>query len=516
MRAKISNLLIFNNNPGTITLPIVLLSISILLLSVLSGVLAAFGNVLLLIALLALYGLFFVLAAPTSWTVWIIFWAAFLITGPSAYFLGLTQLQWFTTLVSTALLLPVLLHLIRSKANILTVPVSKDFFWPAIFLLLITFSTVIDQPKFSELVNASRHYLLMWPLMLVFTLGLVRQEMLAQLWKAIMIVAVLQLPMAIYQYFFVAKKSLRMAPWDAVIGTFPGSIEGGGDSAAMAIVLLIAMLIAIALWHGGKLRGSWMVLVVVMGLGTIVLAEVKAAVMLLPIVIGLYYRKELSRRPIESVVVVIGAILLVAGIFTAYEKLHYGDISTHSFNKDKAASTYDHVMHALEPERESFGGSELGRVNLLRNWWAINVMNGDLQHSLFGYGIGATSNTKIGIGEIENRFLYKTNTTSSSILLWETGILGHLAYLLILLSSAQVSRLVAKNKTIPEIHRIFLRIGAISLLLLIITLPYKNFHLYSSQIQFLIMLILGQAAYWSQFIKEHENVSHGNNIMALD
>jgi hypothetical protein len=481
---------------------------------VLSGVLAAFGNVLLLIALLALYGLFFVLTAPTSWTVWIIFWAAFLITGPSAYFLGLTQLQWFTTLVSVALLLPVLLHLIRSKANILAVPVSKDFFWPAIFLLLITFSTVIDQPKFSELVNASRHYLLMWPLMLVFMLGLVRQEMLAQLWKAIMIMAVLQFPMAIYQYFFVAKKSTRMASWDAVIGTFPGSIEGGGDSGAMAIVLLIAMLIAIALWHGGKLRGSWMVLVAVTGLGTIALAEVKAAVMLLPIAIGLYYRKELLRRPIESVVAVIVAILLVVGIFAAYEKLHYGDISTHSFDKNQATSTYDRVMNALDPERESYGGSELGRVNLLRNWWVINVMDGDLQHSLFGYGIGATSSTKIGIGELENRFPYKINTTSSSILLWETGILGHLAFFLVLLSGAQISRLAAKNKAIPEIHRIFLRIGAISLLLLIITLPYKNFHFYSNPIQFLMMFILGQAAYWSRFIKGHKDVrSYSNNIM---
>lgn len=501
MRAKVSSLLISNNNPSTITLPIVLLSISILLLSVLSGVLAALGNVLLLIALLALYGLFFVLTAPAGWTVWIIFWAAFLITGPSAYFVRLSQLQWFTVLVSAALLLPVLLHVLRSKANILTIPVSRDFFWPVVFLLLITFSTLIDQPKFSELVNASRHYLLMWPLMLVFMLGLVRQETFVQLWKAIMIVAVLQLPMAIYQYFFVAKKSVWVAPWDAVIGTFQGSIDGGGDSAAMAITLLIAMLTAIALWHGGKLRGSWMVLVVVTGLGTIALAEVKVAVMLLPIAIGLYYRKELSRRPIESVVVVISAILLVAGIFTAYEKLHYGDVSTHSFNKNQATSTYDRVMNALDPERESFGGSKLGRVNLLRNWWVINVMSGDLQHSLFGYGMGATSNTKIGIGELASRFPYEINTSSSTHLLWETGILGHLAFLLVLLSGAQVSRRVAKNEAVPEINRILLRVGAISLFLLIITLPYENFHFYSNPIQFLMMLMLGQAAYWSRFVK---------------
>ncbi len=488
-------------------LPIALLVTGVLFLSVLSGIFAAFGNVILLIALLALYGLFFVLAAPAGWTVWIIFLAAFLITGPSAYFIRFSQLQWFTVLVSAALLLPVLLHLLRSKANILAAPISKDFFWPATFLLLITFSTIIDQPKFSEFVNASRHYLFMWPLMLVFMLGLVRQEMLVQLWKALMVVAVMQLPMAIYQYFFVAKKSVRLSPWDAVIGTFQGTIEGGGDSAAMAIMLLIAMLTAIALWREGKLRGMWMVLVVVTSLGTIALAEVKAAVMLLPIVIGLYYRKELLRRPIESVVVMIGALLLVGGIFMVYEKLHYGEISTHTFNKNQATSTYDRVMRALSPETESSNGRQLGRINHLVNWWDINVMSGDIQHSLFGYGMGATFASRIGTGELVNRFPYQLNTFSSVILLWEIGILGHLVFLLVLISGVQVSSRGARNEAVPEIHRIFLRVGAIGLLLLAITLPYKNFHFYSNPIQFLMMFMLGQAAYWSRFIKSYEKMN---------
>ncbi|PXW81378.1 hypothetical protein C8R34_1398 [Nitrosomonas sp. Nm84] len=507
MSVKVPILLMPSSHLNSRALPITLLVIGVLFLSILSGIFAAFGNVILLIALLALYGLFFVLAVPAGWTVWIIFLAAFLITGPSAYFIRFSQLQWFTVLVSAALLLPVLLHLLRSKASILAAPISKDFFWPVTFLLLITFSTVIDQPKFSEFVNASRHYLFMWPLMLVFMLGLVRQEMLVQLWKALMVVAVMQLPMAIYQYFFVAQKSVRLSPWDAVIGTFQGAIEGGGDSAAMAIMLLIAMLTAIALWHGKKLHGMWMMLIVVTSLGTIALAEVKAAVMLLPIVIGLYYRKELLRRPIESVVVMIGALLLVGGIFMVYEKLHYGEISTHTFNKNQATSTYDRVMRALSPETESSSGHQLGRINHLVNWWDINVMSGDIQHSLFGYGMGATYTSRVGAGELVNRFSYQVNTSSSTILLWETGILGHLVFLLVLLSGVQVSSWGAKNGVVPEIHRIFLRVGAIGLLLLAITLPYKSFHFYSNPIQFLMMFMLGQAAYWSRFIKSYEKMN---------
>lgn len=504
MKAKALTILTadIDNHSSSRTLSIVLLLISVLLLSVLSGVLAAFGNVILLIALLGLYGFFFILATPVAWTVWIIFWAVFLITGPSAYFIRFSQLQWLTVLVGAVLILPVLLHLLRSKTNLLSTPISSHLFFPAVFLLLVSFSTIIDQPQFADFVNASRHYFLMWPLMLVFMLGLIPQKMLVQLWKALMIVAVLQFPMALYQYFFVAQKSARLSSWDAVIGTFHGNIEEGGDSAAMAIMLLIVMVTAIALWRENKLYVKWMVLIVLTGLGTLALAEVKAAVMLLPVVIGLYFRRELLRRPIESIVIMIGALLLVGGIFVTYEKLHYEDAPAPTpLSKIRATSTYDRIMNALSPEAESAGGSQLGRVNHLVNWWELNVMKGDLQHSLFGYGMGATHASRIGVGELADRFYYTVNNSSSIVLLWETGVLGHLAFLITLLYGARTSGLLIKNESIPEIHRIFLRVGEVGLLLLVVTLPYKNFHFYSSPIQFLMMLMLGQAAYWLRFTK---------------
>ncbi len=479
-----------------------LLLFSVLVLSILSGILAASGNLILLVPLLVLYGVFFILAAPVAWTVWILFWGAFLVTGPSAYFIRFSQLQWFTVLVSAALLLPLLLHLLRAKTSIRSISFSSDLLGPIILVVLVLFSTAIDQPYLSEFINASRYYLLMWPLMLVIMFGLIPEKMIMQLWKALMIVATLQFPMAIYQYFFVVPGSARTSPWDAVIGTFHGAIEGGGDSAAMAIMLLIAMLTAIALWREGKLNGLQMTLVVLFGLFTLGLAEVKAAVMLLPVVIGLYYRKELLKRPVEFIVAMIGAVLLVGALFAFYEKLHYGDVSTHTFKKNQVASTYDRVMRALDPETETYDGRELGRVNLLLNWWNINIGSGDLQHSLFGYGMGTTYESRIGTGELVDRFPYKINTSSSLILLWEIGILGHLVFLSILLLGAKASERAADHDAIPEIHRIFLRIGAVGLFLLVLTLPYKNFHLYSNPIQFLMMLMLGQAAYWSRFLNK--------------
>ncbi len=500
------NLQTSSNNLNSTTLSVALLLTGVLFLSMLSGVLAAFGNVTLLIALLALYGVFFVVAAPVGWIVWIIFLIVFLISGPSAYFVRFTQLQWLTVLVSAALIFPLIIHLLRNRTSILFTSISSDLVLPAVFLLLVIFSTIIDRPQFADFVNASRHYFLMWPLMLVFMFGLISEKMTEQLWKAFLVVAVLQFPMALYQYFFVSQKSTRLSPFDAVVGTFPGNIAGSGDSAGMAILLLIAILIAIALWREKKLHSAWVTLIVLTSIGTLALAEVKFPVMLLPVVIGLYYRKELLRRPIESIIIVITVIIVMSGILLMYEKLHYAGGSMDTFQVNRPPpSILEHISRALSPDSESKELGQLGRVNLMINWWDLNIKTGDLQHSFLGYGMGATHASKIGIGELANRLPYQVNTTASIVLLWETGILGHLVFFLILIFGARASEQAAKHETIPEIHRIFLRVGAIGLLLLVIMLPYKSVHLYSNPTQFLMMLMLGQAGYWSRYVKNNPN-----------
>lgn len=477
---------------------------SVLVLSVVSGVLAAFGNVIHLIALLGVYGIVFVIAAPTTWTVWIIFIMVFLISGPSAYFIRFTQLQWFNVLVSAALILPLILHILHSRRNILYSSASKDLILPAIFLLLVIFSTIIDRPQFADFVNASRHYFLMWPLMLVFMFGLIPEKVIEQIWKALLVVAVVQFPMALYQYIFVSQKSTRLSPFDAVVGTFPGNISGGGDSAGMAILLLIAILLTIALWREKKIHGRWAILIILTGISTLGLAEVKLPVMLLPIAIGMYYRKEILRRPLESITIVIAVIVIMSGILLMYEKLHYGGGSVDTFSTNNPPRTvYEHISRALDPDSESVQLGQKGRVSLLINWWEMNVKSGDIQHSLFGYGMGSTHTSIVGAGELSKRFPYQINTTTTIILLWETGILGHLVFFLILFLGARASDQAAKHEAIPDIHRILLRVGAVGLVILILMFPYKNVHLYSNPTQFLMMFMLGYAGYWTRFLKNN-------------
>jgi hypothetical protein len=92
------------------------------------------------------------------------------------------------------------------------------------------------------------------------------------------------------------------------------------------------------------------------------------------------------------------------------------------------------------------------------------------------------------------------DVSSSTILLWETGLLGHLVFFALLMSGSWLSDRLSRNQAIPDTHQVLLRVGAVGLLILAITLPYKSFAVHSVPIQFLIMLMLGQAAYWSRMV----------------
>ncbi|MEW5788593.1 MAG: hypothetical protein AB1899_12145 [Pseudomonadota bacterium] len=483
-------------SPSPGLLGIVLMVVVFLMFAALSGAIVALGSKVLILPVLAVMGLAVVLAIPVTWTLWLMFVALFVILGPVVYFTRYTQLQWLPPLMGAVFMAHILFQALRGKFHGQAGRIPGFVVILMLFLVLAGFSTLIDKPDFSEMLNASRFYLFMWPVMLVIMNGMVKPATVEQLWRALLLIALLQVPFAAYQYFFVALKSSRLSPWDAVVGTFPGNIEGGGQSAAMGMLLLIVMLTAIALWRAKRLRGAWAGLIVLSGIGVLALAEVKAVVLMLPVAIALYYRRELMRRPVESLMSMLAAGALVAALFVGYEHFHYEDAAHDLTNPNLPTSTYERIVRAINPESSSEVEHQLGRITHLVYWWDINVAAGDLQHSLFGFGAGATQTSNLGVGEIARRFPYAMDVSSTTILLWETGLLGHAAFLFLLLSGAWLSGRVARDESIPESHRLFLRVGAIGLFLLAVTLPYKDYALRSMPIQFLLMLMLGQAGYW--------------------
>ncbi|MEH6528650.1 MAG: hypothetical protein V7718_01770 [Porticoccus sp.] len=435
---------------------------------------------------------------PLSLVVRTLFVLGFLVVGPIIYFFEFNKSLWIFFLVSVFIFIGLFFSenkIYNKLSNLNSTPAFMIFV--LLFFVVIVLGVIINYSSIGSAILSLRWYFFVWPIIFVFMLGGDGPKLVDRIWRFLLLVAALQFPIVLFQYFFVSLSSKRASPWDAVVGTFPGAIDGGGQSAAMGLFVIVMILAAYALWRAEKISANRFLIQAVCGVMTLAFAEVKAAVLLLPLLFVLYYGRDILRRPVESGLPVLVALCLTVLLLSAYEPIHYDQIK-----KDRVTSIYTgitafkRVLGAVNPEKKRMDENDIGRVSHLILWGEQNLRSKDILHALLGHGIGATQASSIWPGEIAKLYPYRMDVSSSVILLWETGIFGHLVFVLMLLYAARESARLSRSDLIPDLHKIFLRVGYVALLLLIITLPYKNFVLRSVPTQLLLALFLGQVLYW--------------------
>ena len=150
----------------------------------------------------------------------------------------------------------------------------------------------------------------------------------------------------------------------------------------------------------------------------------------------------------------------------------------------------------------------MGRVRHLIFWWEKNLGTDNVRHALLGYGVGATQVSRLWHGEIASSYPYSMDKGTSMILLWESGLLGHLLFVLVLLVAAKEAFDLSRHTTIPCRDRTYLRVAGVVLLLMVITMPYKNFVMRSIPIQLILVLCFWQILYWYTKVKTPARVSN--------
>jgi hypothetical protein len=487
-----------------------LLLLLVIFAAVLIGGGLAMGNKYIAFGLLGMIGGALVLVTPVIVTFWLIILLAFLITGPITYFLHISQFQWLAPALDATEYVQVLLLILSGRLRGQTTRIPAFAIWLAVYLFCALFTSALSGITLAEAIMASRYNIFVWGALLVFLVCVVQDTTIDQIWKLLLGIAWLQLPMALYQYKFVASKRAsgdvlsEAPPWDAIIGTFPGTDTAGGNSAAMAIYLLVMIVLTVALWREGRMRGIAAGGLVVSGLATLALAEVKAVVLLIPVALALYYYKDVLRRPIETLFALMLSCALALGLLYGYQKIHYDGIVLPVAAENYDATVWDRIMNQLSPDNVKEANDRLGRVALLIHWWDNNPRAGDVQHTLFGHGLGTTQVSRIGVGSTYKRW-GDVGRTSLTILLWETGLLGTFAFMMMLATSAYLSSQMAREARIPDTHRIYLRVGAIGLLLFLLTLAYKPFAVRLFPTMMLMIIMMGQAHYWSNRLANEDH-----------
>jgi hypothetical protein len=235
---------------------------------------------------------------------------------------------------------------------------------------------------------------------------------------------------------------------------------------------------------------------VLAALGSMAFAEVKAVVLLIPVALALYFRREILRHPAQSVVIFTAGILLSGGLLFGYQKLHYDTRHVNPAAQSADLTMTERILNQVDPEGVNEATDRAGRVTNIVRWWESQATTTDIHRTLLGYGLGTTQESNFGVGRLVQRFGSDIGRSSLLVLLWETGIVGLVVYAAMLASGAWWSLRLGLDPRVPPLHRIYLNVGAVALMLFLLTLAYKPFAVRLTSIQLLIILILGQAYYW--------------------
>ena len=473
---------------------------SLLVLLILgAGFVSALANRIAVVATLGMLGGLVVLMTPLRTIYWLLMVMSFLLLGPVQYFFHISQVQWLPALLGMALYLQSLILLLGQGARAEEYRIPAFLFWIVVAASGAIFSSIVGGTNTVELIMASRNWILVWGALPVFVVGAIDAATIEKLWRLLLGVVVVQPPLALYQLKFVAARrraeGIGGSSWDAVVGTFPGTDIGGSDSAAMGTFLLIMIVAAVALGSSRFLSRWKVIIIVVSAVVTIGMMEVKAVVLLIPVSLAMYFWRDLIRRPMQAILGLALSVAASALIFVGYQRLHYDQVNLPVRAELYGASVIDRVIIGLRTDQQPNAADRLSRGALLVQWWNENPGSGKIAKTVFGHGVGKTQNSNLGVGAVARSY-GDVDRSTVMVLLWETGLLGLGLGIAMLLSAAWLSARLARDLTIPEVHRVLLRVGSIGLLLVLLTLPYKAFAIRTAPMQLFVILMLGQSYFW--------------------
>lgn len=441
------------------------------------------------LVLVALFGSIAVAAVPPVVLVVATLLVAGIVLGPVRYFAG-TNLIWGVYGLCVAIGVQALLrgpkwlsHHERPSRGTSVLSFLSVF---ALYFTGLVVATTLSPPNMYAGLVELRNQLFPVGLLLLFALWRFQERDLRRVYLALAVIAAAQGPLAVYQYFWISKQRTDAVAWDAVVGTFPGSPDAGGDSGAMAIYAVIAMFAAVAMYREKLLPMLWTAAIVCSCAVAVVLAEVKVLVALMPIaiVVGLATFRGIRVRD-----VLIGFAVLVVGVvgwWIVYRHLHLNE-------SDVAGINYSTLLDRL------FGYSlranvytshgEVGRLTAIEIWWR-HIQRGDLLETVAGYGLGASNTSEVYLlGRIGREYFpWHIDASAAVKILWESGVLGLTLYVAGLMWCGMRGISLSRKAQWSPLRRVSISSATVTVWLVLFSLPYNKAAVGGSLFVYLLLM----------------------------
>ena len=466
------------------------LLLPLLFVSLLIGMVGGLDSpILLLIVVGAVFAILLFLMANLYGLIVILFVATFLVQGTALYFLRVKAAVWVTVGFALMFLARTLLEMFlrrRPKGEVMPAREGSAVMVAAgLFLLCFGMSTVINRIPAAQLLSSTKATLPMFGVLMALYWMRWDQRHLKKLWGLMILVALLQLPLVVYQHFFIAGAHT----YDSIVGTFGGTPGFGGNSAGLVIFMLTIMVYALARWDRGLMSTSRAAMIVIVGVGIVLLGEVKAAFLWLPLVTFWVLRKRIMKNALFMVSYIMLIVVFVVSTYAVYTALYWGKAANKGHT---VAEKFDaRGGYFFDPHSINYQTGEVSRAASLAIWF--NDGSSSLPRRLVGFGPGASKPSGLlGAGEVARRFapLY-VDATALAILLWDEGILGALAFTLLILVALRTGRRVAANKKLDGERLAIVETCVPMLLVLLSTLVYNRNVMEEPTAELLLMFCIG-------------------------
>ncbi len=421
----------------------------------------------------------------------------FFVVGQIMYFGGMQQAMLILYGIGLLLYLKVyeavnILSSYESKSS-----VSTPLFVVVIFFILVVFiSTLINQIDILQFLVGGKNLLFIWSLFFIAAFGLYSFKFIDGLWQKIYLLVLFQVPIVLYQAFYVAPKRKLMGiegvSWDAIVGGFGGKPYAGGASGTLAYFLVVAFIYFLLMYRFNLLSLRRFLSYSLVILLIVILAEIKVIVILIPVGLAVIYYKQLFRHPIRLLLSSVALLLFFYMILASYEYQKRGDLEK-SLN---ISSLMDRSFgYSFGVDVINYKTREMGRVTALNHWWQENGTN-NLLYTLFGHGPGESRiKSKFSVGETAAKYPFKINRSAATQILWEVGILGFLLFLWLLLVATRLSYIASFNNCFSSSQKVNLQATSASLAMAVIMLPYGRDVIEVPILSFYIAFSIGYSAY---------------------
>jgi hypothetical protein len=425
---------------------------------------------------------------PLHGMFWCLFVLTFLLQGSAVYFLRLRPAAWLAFGLAILFFCRALLDLVMQKREATrwregdgsSVEITALLFLAA-FVISLVFNRV---PK-TQIFSSVKAMLPMFSVLFALYWFRWQERHLETCWRMMFWVVLIQVPVVLYQHFFVASATT----FDAIVGTFGGTPGFGGNSAIMVLFTVLAMGYAGARWNAGLMSWKAMWAFQAVGFAIILLGEVKAAFIWLPLVLAWVLR----RRILRSFLAFVGFGILVAAFvgttYTVYQSLYWGKQlqSAHSVAEklDRGGGYF------FDPNNINYRSGEISRAASLALWARDPLAS--TPHRLVGYGPGASKPSGLlGAGEVAKRYQpLHLDATALAILLWDVGLLGALAYAAMLVFALLAAWRYVRQKQGSVAQLALADTCVAAMLLFLMMLVYNRALMDEPTAQLLLMMCMG-------------------------